>query len=433
MRAGQVFVVQGGVEVLLIDEERRMLDGEYGSGTQMAMSLLKRFGEAFDAEKMVKARFVHLNIDFPPSLLDQMTAGVSKARTTTTLHAVFNPKYWREKHGIVGKKGQRLGGIAPCDEEEFDRNVDIGKRLGFLPTFTCVPYVGGIVLRQNDVFVALGSSGQVAANSIFAARAARESASTVLAASITGVTPYMGLLRQENRYAEVLIKVEGINFDMLTHADYGALGYFIGEVGGTRNVVIDGLPTTLSLEQFKFLSSPLPVSGAVTMCHIVGVTPEAPTLEAALGGKKAKEEVKAGEKEIRKVYEKLNNARDRSVDLVAIGCPHCLIEELAEIASLLDGKKVSGGVRLLVATSNSTYALARDAGYADIIEKAGAIVSNCCIAIANPFFTLQSSHVTATNSARCAHYAQRVTGGKTTVCFGDTRRCINAAITGRWG
>ncbi|MBN1848635.1 MAG: DUF521 domain-containing protein [Deltaproteobacteria bacterium] len=41
--------------MFLNDEEKRMLDGQYGPGCSMAMSLLKRFGEAFDAEKMVKA------------------------------------------------------------------------------------------------------------------------------------------------------------------------------------------------------------------------------------------------------------------------------------------------------------------------------------------------------------------------------------------
>lgn len=30
--------------MLLADEEKRMLDGEYGFGTQMAMSLLKKMG-----------------------------------------------------------------------------------------------------------------------------------------------------------------------------------------------------------------------------------------------------------------------------------------------------------------------------------------------------------------------------------------------------
>jgi predicted aconitase len=419
-------------KVLLTDEEQRMLEGEYGSGTQMAMSLLKKFGEAFDAQKMVKADLVHLGINVPTDLLEQMTEGVRHVRAESSLHAVFDPKDWRQRFGISGKKGERLAGIATFDEEEFSRRLRIFKRLGFLFTFTCVPYAVGIVPRQGDVFVATGSSGQIAANSIFAARAARESVSTSFATAITGVTPYMGLLKKENRYAEVLIKVEDLDFDKFNNADYGALGYFIGEVSGTRNVVIAGLPRTLSLEQCKFLTTPLPVSGATTMCHIVGVTPEAPTLEAALGGKRPKEEVKIGKKEIEAAYGKLNNASNRNVDLVLIGCPHCLISELRGIASLLEGKKIKEGPRLLVATSNSTYAVAKDAGYADIIEKAGAIVSNCCASIVNPLLFLDGVHVVATNSSKGAHYIQRMSGGRMKTYFGDVKTCINSAITGEW-
>lgn len=420
--------------MLLTDEEKRMLDGEYGSGTQMAMSLLKKFGDAFDADRMVMANIVHTSSNIPTDMLEQMAEGVDHVRTTCSLHAVFDPTFWREQHGLVGEKGQLVGGIATTSEGEFNKRLGILRRLGFLPAFTCVPYSVGLVPRQGDVFIASGSSGQVAANSIFAGRAGRESASTVLAAAITGVTPHIGLLKKENRYAEVLIKVEGIDFNKFTNADYGALGYYIGGVAGTRNVVVDGLPTTTSsLEQCKFLTSPLPVSGAVTMCHVVGITPEAPTLETALGGKKAEEEVKVGEKELKEAYGKLTDASDRSVDIVVIGCPHCLISELREIASLLEGKRVKDGVRLLVATSNATYAFAKDAGYADVIEKAGSIVSNCCASAVNPMLFLESPSVAATNSARGAHYMQRLTGGRTKTWYGNIKECINSAITGKWG
>ena len=109
------------------------------------------------------------------------------------------------------------------------------------------------------------------------------------------------------------------------------------------------------------------------------------------------------------------------------------ISELKEIASLLEGKKVKEGVRFLVAASNSTYALAKDAGYADIIEKAGCVVSNCCAAPANPLLFLDGARVVATNSSRGAHYMQMVTEGKTKTWCGDVKDCINSAITGKWG
>lgn len=46
--------------MLLNDEEKRMLDGEYGTGTQRAMSFLKTLGEALDTEKMVRVTSAHI-------------------------------------------------------------------------------------------------------------------------------------------------------------------------------------------------------------------------------------------------------------------------------------------------------------------------------------------------------------------------------------
>ena len=169
------------------------------------------------------------------------------------------------------------------------------------------------------------------------------------------------------------------------------------------------------------------------MCHIVGVTPEAPTLEAALGANEPKEIVNVGKREIKETYQKLSNASDNQVDLVVIGCPHCTIRELKEVASLLEGKKVKEAVRLLVATSNPIYTLAKEAGYADIIEKAGSIISNCCATALNPLVYLDGARVVATNSSRGAHYIQRLSGGKTETYYGDVKECINSAITGKWG
>ena len=246
----------------LTDEQKRMLDGEFGSGARMSMNLLKKFGEAFDAEKMIKANVVHLSTNIPTDLLEKMTEGVEQVRTMCSLHAVFDPGHWRKRFGLQGKKGQLLGGIATADEEDIDKRLGILRRLGFLPTFTCLPYASGIVIRPGDVFIATGSSGQIAANSIFGARAARESTSTALAAAVTGVTPEVGLLKKENRRARMVIRVDELNPDQFTISDYGALGHFVGEIADMKNVVIDGLPPTASLEECKSLTAPIPLSGS---------------------------------------------------------------------------------------------------------------------------------------------------------------------------
>lgn len=419
----------------LTDEEKRMYNGEYGPGVQKCMDLLVRFGDAFGAEKMEKVNFAHISTNIPNAYLEEMTAGATQGRTLCSLHAVFDPGHWREAYGLVAKPGETIaGGLTTVDENEFKPRLKRLLELGFLPTFTCAPYLIGTVPRQGQVFIATGSSGQVFCNSILAARANREGMPSALASAITGLTPSTGFMLKENRYAQVVINVENADVEKWSTADYGALGYFIGALAGVRNAAIVGLPKQLSAEQCKLLMSPLPVSGACTLCHIVGVTPEAPTLEIALGNKKPEQTAVFSKKELKETYGKLNSAVDTAVDLVVLGCPHLSIWELQEVASLLGNKKVKKNVKLMIGASRPVHTFAKDAGYADVIEKAGGFFENSCASLLNPLLFLGGgSRVTATNSARAAHYMVRLTGGKTKVFYGDAASCIRAAITGKWG
>jgi len=105
--------------------------------------------------------------------------------------------------------------------------------------------------------------------------------------AITGRVPEYGMLLDENRKGQVLVDCSGIDFSTFTDADYGALAFHVGKVVGNEIPVFVGLPKKMTLEQLRAIASPLHVSGAVPMFHLAGLTPEAPTLEAASGGGKA--------------------------------------------------------------------------------------------------------------------------------------------------
>jgi predicted aconitase len=415
--------------MLLSDEEKKMLEGEYGIGTQRAMSFLNRLGEALNAEKMVRVTSAHIHSFFPTEFLERMTEDVIKPRALVSLMPDFDPVYWRKKHNLVAEEGDLIGGVALTNEKDHAKNMDICKKLGFLPTFTCTPYTVGIVPRRNDVCIWAGSSGQTATNSMFGGRAPRHSSATAIASAIAGVIPYVGLVKPENRYAELLINTEDLDIANFTISDYGVLGYFVGGIAEVRNVVFDGLPSTMSLEQCKYLTSPLTVSGACTMCHIIGVTPEAPTLEAALGGKQPKEVVKVTSKDLQEIRNTFTNAGADEIELAVFGCPHCTIMELAEMAYLLEGKRLKERAQLMVGISNMTYTLAKEAGYIDPIEKAGAIVTNGCVSGLNPLVHISGVNFVATNSIRAAHFFQATTAGRCRTYYRDVRDCINAVTT----
>jgi predicted aconitase len=414
--------------MILNDQEKKMLEGECGPGTQRAMAFLKALGEALGAEKMVRVTSTHILPDMPTEYLEQMTEGVVRFMTMVSLMPCFDPVFWRERYGIISKE-KLIGGVGLTDEKDYAKNLAILKKLRVIPTFTCTPYTVGIVPRRNDVCIWSGTSGQNAANSMFGARAPRQSLPTSVASSIAGVVPYEGLLKPENRFAELLIETKELDSASFTPASFGALGYYVGKLAQTRNVVFSGLPTTMTIEQCKFLTSPLTVDGACTMCHIVGVTPEAPTLEAALGGQKPKQVVNVTKKDLQDVRDMFNTASPKEVKLAVFGCPHLTIIELGELASLLEGKRLKEGAQLVVGASNMTYALAREAGYADVLEEVGAIVTNCCVSGQNPLVHILGVDTVATNSARGARFFQTQTAGRCRTYYGDMKECVDLVTT----
>jgi len=420
--------------MILTDVEERMLDGECGDGIRNCMDLLVRWGDLFDAEKMVRIASAHVSSNIPTGLMERMSRGVAGVRVPTSLHPAFDPGYWRKRFGVVFDARRKIGGgLVETREDRFLSASGKLKKMGFLATYTCAPYLVGFAPRPGDTVCWTGSSGQVIANSFFGAMAGRESASTTLAAAFTGRTPLMGLLKKENRRAAMLVMLgEDIEPGGLTDADYGALGYHIGSLARDQNVALSGLPSDMTIENGRMLVSPLPVSGACTICHVIGVSPGAATVDQAFGGRRPKETVMVRKKDLADAYQRLSDAASRDVEMVAIGCPHLTPTEVLKLASMLEGKRIGQGVVLMVGVSNACYALVKDSGYADAIEDAGGIFVNCCLPM-NPFLYRKDPVKTvATNSARLAHYAQRLTQGRARTFYGDADRCILAALKGRW-
>jgi predicted aconitase len=240
----------------------------------------------------------------------------------------------------------------------------------------------------------------------------------------------------ENRYGKILIEVasdvEPENFD---YADYVALAHWTGQLLFDRIAVYHGLPAGMRPSHAKYMCASQIYDSAAGMFHIVGVTPEAATLDAAFGGKTPEEKYVFGKKERKEAYEYFSSATDTKIDMVTIGCPHCTLQELADIARLIDGRKVNRNVRLLIGASESVISLAKRMGFIDTIEDAGGMaVSDMCIrsAALPPLSEMLGIRVVASTSGSVAQNAYRRSKGKTTAWFGTTKKCIDAAVTGKW-
>jgi len=153
------------------------------------------------------------------------------------------------------------------------------------------------------------SSAVIYANSVLGARTNCEGTASAGAASLTGKIPCWGNHREENRYGTHLIDV---HTPVDSFLDWGMLGYFAGAVAGEEHPVITGDLGRPDLADLKHFGAAAATSGGVELYHIPGITPEAPTLEAAFGGASPPEPVHYGPAERRAVYETLNSQGDQA-------------------------------------------------------------------------------------------------------------------------
>jgi predicted aconitase len=271
------------------------------------------------------------------------------------------------------------------------------------------------------------SSAVIYANSVLGARTNTEGRESTSAAMLTGKIPDWGLHRTEHRFGTHRIDVE-VAVDSVM--DWGMLGYYVGDVVQERIPVIAGTFGRPELVRLKHFGAAASSSGGVEMYHIVGVTPEAASLEMAFGPKTPIESFRYGKEERRRVYDRLNaTASDPNVDFVMLGCPHAALEQLKEAAELLEGKKVSVNCNLWIFTSRAVKSQAYEAGILKALSAAGAVLlTDTCSAFAQAL--PPGTKVAALDSAKQVHYLPAILGVQ--AWFGSTRDCINAALTGRW-
>jgi predicted aconitase len=182
-----------------------------------------------------------------------------------------------------------------------------------------------------------------------------------------------------------------------------------------------------SQEDAKQLCAALATGGGVTMCHIAGVTPEAATLEQALGGSLPKLQATFSDSELRDTYTQLRDYDDDVIDTVLLGCPHASLQEIAEIALYLKGKSLAKGVKLWVCTAYATRSNADRLGYGKIIRDVGGYLF-CDTCPTNSMRVKANRIVTA--GFKQAHYARNMIGAE--VVVDNVKACLDAALTGRW-
>ena len=388
-----------------------MLNGEEGHAVRKSMEILIALGDIYGAEKLIGVGSVQVagvsyhNLgDAGLEFLNELSKD-GKVRVLTTLNpAGMDLENWKQL------------GISPDFAEKQNLVIDAFRRMGIITSCTCTPYLIGNLPRYGEHIAWSESSAVTFANSVIGAKTNREGGPSALAAAFVGKTPCYGLHLKENRVPNIHVQVDAT---LKKLSDWGALGYCIGKKAENKIPYITGIHDA-DLDELKSFCASVVTYGSKPLFYIQGITPAA-ELHSPPG-----EGVTIEETDLKDAYEEINDEAE-DIDLVCIGCPHCSIKEIAEIATLIEGKKVSTNTEFWVACARTTKQLADQRGYTMIIERAGGkFACDTCMAVAPLKGRFKSL---ATTSAKGCFYSRQ---NNMATKMGSVEECIEAAVTGKW-
>ena len=401
--------------------DRDLLAGAAGEGTALAMRIVVRLAEAMGAPRLLDISAAHIDgcLYLGRATLDlvgRLAEGGAAVRVPTTLNVgsldLLHPDLYR------GDAETRA-----LARDLMDRYV----ALGCLPTWTCAPYQLPERPGQGDQIAWAESNAIAFANSVLGARTNRYGDFIDIAAAVTGRVPDAGLHTDEGRRATLVVRVDGVGDASLRDPLVGAaLGIALGEAAGSRVAAIVGLPGDVPEDTLKAIAAAAASSGSVALFHVVGRTPEAPTLDAIAAGPDLPEVVVDADR-LRAARRSLTTATGERLAAVSVGTPHFSLAEFAELVELLPDRPFS--VPFYVSTGRDVLARVREAGWEPAFAAAGVtLVTDTCTYV-TPIIREPVAGAVMTNSGKWAWYAPSNLGVE--VAFGSLAECVASAEAGR--
>ncbi len=331
--------------------------------------------------------------------------------------------------------------VAPCEQgryepfgqsaEFFAKNshyLDRARKAGVIIAGSCAPYLTGWLPVRGEHFVTTESSVTLMGNSLWGAMGNSDGIEAAFWSAICGRTPKWGNHVEENRVGTHLVEVRAQVNSVL---DFDLLGRAVGvSLPSSAVPVISGRFGAVDFQKLRQMFTSLAVSSNCEMCHVVGYTPEARTVDDAFRGSAPAGTMTIDEQAMRDSYEAVCDPGEGAIDFVSLGCPHYDIDQIKRVAGLLEGKKVHPGVHFMVWTVYPIKAMADLNGYTRIIEEAGGhIYAGSCPCTIGPVF-LDKYSGCVFDSVKQAGAVKSETDRA--VYLGDAERCVDAAVAGRW-
>lgn len=406
----------------LTARDAAMLAGEMGEATRMAMRILVTMAGVYGADRLLDIESAHIDgclyhgysgLEFA----ERLAAGGARVVVPTTL----NVGAMDLLHPDVFRGTEQVGQWAT-------RMMQAYEAMGCRPTFTCAPYQAMHRPPLGAQIAWAESNAIVFANSVLGARTNRYGDFIDICCAITGRAPDVGLHRAENRAGQILFRLRGIP-ERLLREDvlFPVLGYWLGARTGTRIPVIEGLSPDTTEDQLKALGAATASSGGVALFHAVGVTPEAPTLEAAFQGRAPEAIIEVTLDDLKGTLGVLSTTTDGPIDVVALGSPHFSLDEFARLLPLVERHPPRPDFEFIVCTNRLALAALQRRGWLDRLRAVGVqIIVDTCVVV-TPIVRAQGG-VLMTNSGKFAHYSPGNIGLQ--VVYGSLEECVRSAAAG---
>jgi len=401
-----------------------MLRGSRGEPVRRALELQLEVGKFYGARRFVPVTNVHMMGDIEVmgdgglAHLRRLEGAGARCEVAVTTNA----RCFDFAH--VERLGQDPGEAAK--EREL---IGCLRRMNIATTDTCINYQT-VYQPHFGERLAWGDTGTVIwANSVCGARSNFESGPAAMAAGMTGRVPEYGFQLDRHRRGTFVVEV-ATGLDDL--AEWGALGKLVGESHQSYFAVpvFTGVRRAPTADELKHLGTSLASYGSMAMYHMVGVTPEATTLKAALGGSRPSGRMRITRADIERVFRSYRNP-DGSCNFVVFSGPQLSLLEMRRLAQLFEGRRVHAGTTVFATTGNGVISQARALGYAQALEAAGVtILEGVCVYILQNLSHMRAANCWTNMISNSAKIVNTITAHKFNTILRRTEDCVEIACSG---
>ena len=362
----------------LTDNEKRMLDGEWGRVKQVSMEFIVNYANALGAPRLVKIKRAQLYSGNHLYLKAIGEPDVDKA--IAKMHfASDEPLEFNNDTACFAQfcalrtdldQWETLG-FSQAEADENLAYLERYKKAGVHMAGTCCSYLAGFIPLMGEHYVCTESHTIIFMNSVWGACANADGIAASFCSAMCGRTAFWGNHVPAQRAANMRVNIEA-RID--TIHDWDCLGFHLGKISPAYAIpfLTFSHPISPDMDKLRSAFAAMATSGGIELCHIDGLTPEAQNERSAFGGQSPQWDINITQQDLDDVRQFLCDTGEGGLDYIHLGCPHYSLEQIARCVQLLDNRKINDNVALHIWTAPSVKYLADINGFTRALEDAGA-------------------------------------------------------------